>query len=121
MSTCFFTPLPGNIVVKAKEPEPSESGFQLADSAKEKPLRGFVIAVWEPGADLVGLETVPPLRLKVGDEILFRKYGPVEMEFDGETFLFLEQADVYCVISTTVAAAQAKTIDPNTGLRHGRK
>ncbi len=86
-------PLAGYVVVKRME-EPTEraSGIVLADTAaKEKPQKGEVIAVGE------GKEG-KPAQVRVGQTVLFKKYGPTEVDHDGEEMLLLEEEDILAII-----------------------
>ena len=85
-------PLAGYVVVKREE-EASQTatGIYLTDSAKEKPQRGEVMAV---GAGKEGKES----QVKVGQKVLFKKYGPTEVEMDGQEMLLLEEEDILAII-----------------------
>ena len=67
------------------------NGIIIPDSAKEKPLRGKVLAVGNGSKD-------EPMCLKEGDEVLFGKYAGTEIEFEGEKYLIMRQNDVFAVI-----------------------
>lgn len=66
-------------------------GIIIPDSAKEKPLRGKVLAVGHGTKD-------EPMELKEGDEVLYGKYAGTEIELDGEKYLMMRQQDVLAVI-----------------------
>ena len=85
-------PLAGYIVVKRLEEESqTPSGIVLADSAKEKPQKGEVLAV---GGDKGDKKS----QLQVGQIVLFKKYGPTEVKHEGQELLLLEEDDVYAII-----------------------
>lgn len=85
-------PLAGYVVVKREEEaSQTSSGIYLTDSAKEKPQRGEVMAV---GA---GKEGKNP-QVMVGQKVLFKKYGPTEVEMDGKEMLLLEEDDILAII-----------------------
>lgn len=85
-------PLAGYVVVKREEEaSQTSSGIYLTDSAKEKPQRGEVMAV---GA---GKEGKQP-QVMVGQKVLFKKYGPTEVEMDGKEMLLLEEDDILAII-----------------------
>lgn len=67
------------------------SGIIIPDSAKEKPLRGKVLATGEGTKD-------EQMVLKAGDEVLYGKYAGTELELDGEKYLIMKQGDVLAVI-----------------------
>lgn len=71
--------------------EVTASGIIIPDSAKEKPLKGKVIAVGG------GLKD-EPMVLKEGDEVLYGKYAGTEIEFEGVKYLMMRQSDVLAVI-----------------------
>ncbi|MCH5219074.1 MAG: co-chaperone GroES [Muribaculaceae bacterium] len=70
--------------------EVTVSGIIIPDSAKEKPLKGTVLAVG-PGTKDEKME------LKVGDTVLYGKYAGTEVEIDGEKVLIMRQNDVLAV------------------------
>ncbi|MDE5978699.1 MAG: co-chaperone GroES [Muribaculaceae bacterium] len=73
------------------QPTPAEettlSGIIIPDSAKEKPLKGTVIAAGKGSKD-------EEMILKEGDKVLYGKYAGTEIELDGEKHLIMRQADV---------------------------
>ncbi|MCM1378313.1 MAG: co-chaperone GroES [Clostridium sp.] len=71
--------------------EVTASGIIIPDSAKEKPLRGKVLAVGGGTKD-------DPMVLKEGDEVLYGKYAGTEIELDGTKYLMMRQSDVLGVI-----------------------
>jgi len=86
-------PLGDRLVVKpiAKE-EVTKSGIVLPDTAKEKPQEGEVLAVG-PGR-LTDDGQRLPLDIKVGDIIIYAKYGGTEIKIDNEELIILREADV---------------------------
>lgn len=66
-------------------------GIIIPDSAKEKPLKGQIIAVGNGTKD----ET---MILKAGDTVLYGKYAGTELEFEGEKYLIMRQSDVLAII-----------------------
>jgi chaperonin GroES len=89
-------PLEDRIVVQASEAETTTaSGLVIPDTAKEKPQEGTVLAVgpgrWEDGSRV-------PLDVKVGDKVLYSKYGGTEVKYNGEEYLVLSARDVLAVI-----------------------
>ncbi len=73
------------------QPTPAEettlSGIIIPDSAKEKPLKGTVIAAGKGTKD-------EEMILKEGDKVLYGKYAGTEIELDGEKYLIMRQTDV---------------------------
>lgn len=92
----MLKPLSDRIVVKASEKEEvTKGGIVLPDTAKEKPQKGEVIAVG-PGKVLDNGKVVP-MEVKVGDKVLFAKYGGTEVKVDGEEYIILRQDDVLAI------------------------
>jgi len=90
-------PLGDRIVVKTiEEEERTQGGIYLPDTAKEKPQQGEVIAVG-PGRVLENGQRVE-LEVKVGDRVIFAKYGGTEVKLEGEEYLILRESDVLAVV-----------------------
>jgi len=90
-------PVGDRVVVKpAAKEEVTKSGIVIPDTAKEKPQEGEVIAVGS-GKLLDNGDRVP-LELKVGDRVLYAKYGGTEFKLDGEEYLVLRESDVLAVL-----------------------
>ena len=80
--------LAGKILVKPSEAdEKTASGIIIPDSAQEKPQQGTVVKI---GAD----KKDEPMEIKVGDVVLYGKYGGQELTIDKEEYLLMSQADV---------------------------
>lgn len=71
--------------------EVTAAGIIIPDSAKEKPLRGTVLAVGNGTKD-------EAMVLKDGDEVLYGKYAGTELDLDGEKVLIMRQSEVLAVI-----------------------
>ncbi len=90
-------PLGDRVIVKADEAEEqTASGLYLATEAKEKPQTGTVIAVGEGKLDKDGNKV--PVPVKVGDKVLYGKYGGTEVKCDGEEVLILRADDIYAIV-----------------------
>lgn len=91
-------PLEDRIVVEAvNEMETRASGIIIPESAsKEKPQRGKVLAVGDGRFDNEGKRV--PMEVKVGDTVLFTKYGPTEVKVEGKELLILSQSDVLAIL-----------------------
>ncbi|MEJ7592660.1 MAG: co-chaperone GroES [Planctomycetaceae bacterium] len=88
-----INPLDDRVVVRPNEAEETTAGgIVLPDAAKEKQQRGTVIAVG-PGRMLDSGER-SPFSVKVGDQVLFGKYGGTEIEIDGEEVKILRESDI---------------------------
>ena len=90
-------PLQDRILVQPiLEKEVRKGGIIIPDSAKEKPIEGRVKAV---GKGKVGDDGNPiKLEIKVGDKVLYSKYGGTEIKIDGEDYLLMREDDVLGVI-----------------------
>ena len=86
-------PLADRVLIK---PPPAEektlSGIIIPDSAKEKPLRGTVLAVGNGTKD-------EEMVVKVNDIVMFGKYAGTEIELDGEKLLIMRQSDILAIIN----------------------
>jgi chaperonin GroES len=90
-------PLHDRVIVKREDEErKSPGGIVIPDTAAEKPIRGKVVAVGK--GKILEDGKVRPLDVKVGDRILFGKYGGNEVKVDGEELLVLREEDVMAVI-----------------------
>jgi chaperonin GroES len=89
-------PLEDRVVVKpGDEQETTVSGIVIPDTAKEKPQEGEVVAVG-PGRFEDGARV--PLDVKVGDKVLYSKYGGTEVKVSGTEYLVLSARDVLAVV-----------------------
>ena len=90
-------PLEDRIVVKPSEGEEmTASGLVIPDTAKEKPQEGEVIAVG-PGRFEDGNRV--PLDVKVGDKVIYSKYGGTEVKLGGDEYLILSARDVLAIVN----------------------
>jgi len=97
-------PLNDRILVKrVAEEEKTSGGLYIPDSAKEKPARGVVIAVGNGKLDEHGKRNAP--EVKVGETILFGKYGGTEIKLDGVEHIILREDDVLAIVDSSSSAA----------------
>jgi len=90
-------PLNDRILVKRlEEEEMTKGGIIIPDSAKEKPAEGEVIAVGKgkinDNGDRIKLD------IKVGDRVLFSKYGGTAVKLDGVDHLMMREDDILAVV-----------------------
>ena len=86
-------PLADRVLIKPdKAEEKSAGGIIIPDSAKEKPLKGKVIAVGNGTKD-------EAMELKEGNEVLYGKYAGTEIEIEGEKLIIMRQSDVLAVLN----------------------
>jgi chaperonin GroES len=91
-------PLEDRIVVQPAEAErTTASGLVIPDTATEKPHEGTVLAVG-PGRWDEGGSTRLPLDVKVGDTVLYSKYGGTEVKYNNEDYLVLSARDLLAII-----------------------
>jgi chaperonin GroES len=89
-------PLEDRVVVKPiEEEETTMSGLVIPDTAKEKPTEGEVVAVG-PGRYEDG--NLVPMGVKVGDRVIYSKYGGNEYKYKGDEYVILQARDIYAVI-----------------------
>lgn len=84
-------PLGDRVLVMPAPAEEKIGGIIIPDTAKEKPLRGKIVAVGNGTKD-------EEMILKAGDEVLYGKYAGTELEFNGEKYLMMRQSDVLAII-----------------------
>lgn len=86
-------PLADRVLVEPTAAEETTlGGIIIPDSAKEKPLRGTVLAVGTGTKD-------DPMVLKEGDNVLFGKYAGTEIEYENKKYLIMRQSDVLAVLA----------------------
>src|SRR6476619_4620983 len=92
-------PLDDRIVVRPSEAEErTASGLVIPDTAKEKPQQGEVLAAG-PGRRSEQTGDIIPLDVKVGDTVVYSKYGATEITIDGEDLLILTSRDVLAIVA----------------------
>ena len=91
-------PLSNHILIEpVKEEEKTKAGILLPDTAeKERPEQGKVIAVGPGKKDKKG--DFIPLEVKVGNMVLFTKYGPTEIKVDNKEYLIAKDEDILAVL-----------------------
>ena len=93
-------PLSDHILIEPlKQEEKTKSGILLPETAeKEKPEQGKVVAVG-PGKTTDEGKLIP-ITVKVGDVVLFKKYGPDEFKIDDKEYLIASAEDILAIINT---------------------
>lgn len=90
-------PLEDRIVIRQVEAEQTTaSGLVIPDTAKEKPQEGEVLAVGPGRVDDNGNRV--PVDVKVGDHVIFSRYGGTEVKYDGEELQILSARDVLAIV-----------------------
>ena len=92
-------PLNDRILVKrSEEEEKTAGGIIIPDSAKEKPAEGEIVAVGPGKMNDAGERAA--MDVKVGDRVLFSKYGGTDIKYDGDDFLIMREDDILGVIES---------------------
>ncbi|MBN1372202.1 MAG: co-chaperone GroES [Anaerolineaceae bacterium] len=90
-------PLGSRVVVEPIEAEDvTASGIVLPETAKEKPQKGKVLSVGAGDRDDSGKRV--PMDVKVGDTVLYAKYGGTEIKIDGKKLLILRESDLLAIV-----------------------
>ena len=90
-------PLHDRVVIKPiAQEDRTAGGIIIPDTAKEKPMKGEVIAVGSGSKSDTG--NVIPLDLKVGDIVLFGKWGGTEIKFDGQDLVIMKESDILAIV-----------------------
>jgi chaperonin GroES len=84
------------LVVREEEEKKTKGGILIPDSAKEKPIRGKVVAVGPGKRDENGKRV--PMDVKEGDKILFAKYAGTEIKIEEVEHLFMKEDDILGII-----------------------
>ena len=91
-------PLEDRILVQSLEAEQTTaSGLVIPDTAKEKPQEGKVVAVGPGRFDEDGEKRIP-LDVKVGDLVIYSKYGGTEVKYNGVEYLLLGARDILAIV-----------------------
>lgn len=92
MTKINVRPLSDRVMVKPAEAETkTAAGIIIPDTAKEKPMKGEVVAVGPGKKD-------EPMTVKVGDQVLYGKYSGTEINVDSEEYLIMRESDIYAII-----------------------
>lgn len=90
-------PLQDRVIIKRmEEEEKTKGGIIIPDTAKEKPIEGKVVAVGDGRVNDKGELTKPTV--KVGDLVLFGKYGGTEITIDDEEHLIMREDEILGII-----------------------
>lgn len=85
-------PLADRVLIKPASAESKTvSGIIIPDTAKEKPQKGEVVAVGPGKKD-------EKMIVKVGDKVLYGKYGGTEINIDGAEYLIMRESDIYAIV-----------------------
>ncbi len=85
-------PMSGKVLVQPQAAEQkTSSGIIIPDSAQEKPQRGKIVEIGNAKKD-------EPMEVKVGDIVLYSKYGGTEIKIDDQDYLIMNQSDILLVV-----------------------
>ena len=97
-----FRPLHDRVVVRRLEEESkSAGGIIIPDTAKEKPMKGEIVAAGPGARNEKG--DIQALDVKAGDQILFGKWSGTEVKIDGEELLIMKESDILGIIEGSAA------------------
>lgn len=86
-------PLGDRVLIEADAAETkTASGIIIPDTAKEKPLKGTVVAAGKGKKD-------EPVTVKAGDKVLYGKYSGTEITLDGKEYLIMKESDIYAILN----------------------
>lgn len=92
MSNVNIKPLADRVIIEPAVAESkTASGIIIPDTAKEKPLKGIVVAVGAGKKD-------EPMTVKVGDSVLYGKYSSTEISVDGKDYLIMKESEIYAIL-----------------------
>lgn len=84
-------PLSDRVIIKPLEMDKKTAGGLLLPDTKEKPQEGIIVNIGNGKKD-------EPMTVKIGDHVLFSKYGGTEYKVDNETYLIMRESDIYAII-----------------------
>ncbi|MDR2402202.1 MAG: co-chaperone GroES [Cytophagales bacterium] len=92
MDEIKIRPLADRVVIEPfEEDNKTVSGIIIPDNAKEKPQKGIVVATG-PG------KKEEPTTLKIGEVVIYGKYGGSEINYNNKTFLVMRESDIYAIV-----------------------
>jgi chaperonin GroES len=92
MAKVNVKPLGDRVLVEAAPAETKTAGgIIIPDTAKEKPMRGKIVAVGNGKPD-------EPMTVKAGDTVLYGKYAGTELNIEGKEYLIMRESDIYAII-----------------------
>lgn len=92
MTKINIKPLADRVIIEPAEvATKTASGLIIPDTAKEKPQKGFILAVGTGKKD-------EPMTVKVGDTVLYGKYSGTEITVEGKEYLIMRESDIFAII-----------------------
>ena len=97
MSEFKIQPLADRVIVQPKLPdEKTSGGIILPDTAKEKPAEGTVVAV---GSGHFESGKLIDMSVKIGDNVIYSKYGGSEIKVEGSDYLIMSESDILGIVN----------------------
>jgi chaperonin GroES len=93
------------LVRRLEQEEKTAGGIIIPDTAKEKPQQGEVLATGSGARDDSG--KLVPLDVKVGDVVLFAKWGGTEVKVEGEDLLVMKESDIIAIVEDAKKSKKA--------------
>lgn len=91
-------PLGDKVVIQVlDEEDKTAGGIYLPDTAKKKPQQGKVVAIGD--GRILDDGTRAKMNVKVGDKVIFSKYGGNEVEIDGQEYTILDEDQIYAILN----------------------
>ncbi len=116
----MIKPLGDRILVKPDpEEETTPGGIVLPDTAQEKPQKGTVVAVGEGALTEDG--TRLPIEVKVGDRVIYSKYGGTEVRDGDEEYVILREDDIYAIEVTEAKPAKKTAAKKKAKKKAGKR
>jgi len=93
-----FKPLHDRVAIQSlKTEEKTTGGIIIPDTAKEKPIQGLVVSIGSGIKDQNG--NVIPLEVKVGDIVMYGKWGGTEVKIDNQELIIMKESDIMGIIT----------------------
>lgn len=97
MSKINIKPLFDNVLVEPLDAEKkTASGIILPDSAKEKPQMGLIVAIGD--GKVLPKGEKEPMTVKVGQKVMYKKWGGDEIKHQGKEYIMVKQADILAIL-----------------------
>lgn len=97
MATTKVQPLFDHVLIQPSKAEDKlPSGILLPDTAKDKPQMGIVKAIGPGGTDEKGNKV--PMAVKVGQKVMYKKWGGNEIKVEGQEMMIVEQKDILAIV-----------------------
>ena len=89
-------PLYDRVLIKRIEEEVTKGGIVIPEQAKEKPIRGEIVAIGK--GKLLEDGEIRPLEVQIGDTVLFGKYSGTDVKVDDGEFVMMREEDIMGIV-----------------------